>query len=124
MNALITLEIRRENLLKELNSLGPVKPQFMCNDTDDYQEMLELKWYKDKLRAEIENLNKSITILQHGPMIDKEGDVITIVCPNTRTKREILKVFKTLNMQFSISLKDKAIVCDSSSFDSFKEYMS
>ena len=125
MNTIINLKIRREKLMNELTSLPVLKPQFACTDVDDYQSQLELGWYKEELRDEIESIDETIECFKRGPIVQKQDDgTVCIITPDTKLKREIIKVFRILDMSFSLSLKERAIVCDSNCFDSYKEYTS
>jgi hypothetical protein len=52
-------ELREAN--EQLNNCGRVKPQFLMEpDSDEYQDQLELSWYKDELSDTIERLEERI----------------------------------------------------------------
>ena len=53
------LEEQIESLNKELKSIRSAKPQFLIDD-DEYQDQLELSWYKSELRDEIKALEKEL----------------------------------------------------------------
>lgn len=55
--------LKRELALakEELQNAGRSKPQFLIDDDDDeYQDQLELGWWKDEQRDVIKNLEESI----------------------------------------------------------------
>jgi hypothetical protein len=45
---------------EELQNSGRSKPQFLINDDDEYQDQLELGWWKDEQRETIKTLEESI----------------------------------------------------------------
>lgn len=45
---------------EELQNAGRSKPQFLIDDDDEYQDQLELGWWKDEQRDKIKNLEESI----------------------------------------------------------------
>jgi hypothetical protein len=49
---------------EELQNAGRSKPQFLIDDDDEYQDQLELSWWKDEQRETIKTLEESITHYQ------------------------------------------------------------
>jgi hypothetical protein len=45
---------------EELQNSGRSKPQFLIDDDDEYQDQLELGWWKDEQREKIKSLEESI----------------------------------------------------------------
>lgn len=45
-----------ERIEEELRQLDNPKPQFLIDDDDEYQDQLELRWYRAELREELKSL--------------------------------------------------------------------
>ena len=54
--------LKRELALakEELQNAGRSKPQFLIDDDDEYQDQLELGWWRDEQRDKIKTLEESI----------------------------------------------------------------
>jgi hypothetical protein len=64
MNHLQDLKKQLRTAKAELNNSGRSKPQFLIDDDDEYQDQLELGWWKDEQRQLIEQLQKDIEVLE------------------------------------------------------------
>ena len=75
MNETITFESHPVTFIKNLKdelalaeqtlaNAGRSKPQFLIDDDDEYQDQLELGWWKDEQYALIESLRKTIAHYQ------------------------------------------------------------
>lgn len=47
---------------KEWKSLPAAKSQLLCSDENEYQQQLELSWYKEELENEYQELTKALGI--------------------------------------------------------------
>jgi len=64
MKKLEQLKKELQQTKDKLANAGYIKAQFLIEDEDEYQSQLELQWYKDELRDEIDALENQIRILE------------------------------------------------------------